>query len=282
VLVVLAAVVVLPTTGGAQSAPLNVAVGKYISLGDSFASGEGLPPFEGFTDVRGTNQCHRSPYAYPALIAGQLGLPPRAMSERWACSGATTSSVLRGQWDEGPQYVHVNSATSLVTIMIGGNDIGYASVAAYCVLHPACHLDKSAAVAAATKRLGTILPKIYANLLARAPLARILVVGYPRLFPRQPSRDCSPGAGTFDVSEQRWINGAELFLNRAMVDAVAAQHTRRIRFVNTYDAWNGREMCGGGGTLTKVNFQHIEYSLHPTLLGQRLIADKVLAAARAA
>ena len=50
------------------------------------------------------------------------------MSE--ACSGATTATVL------GSQLSALSSATTLVSITVGGNDVGFSSVMETCVLLP--------------------------------------------------------------------------------------------------------------------------------------------------
>jgi len=271
----------VPVWAGAQTVAPSVA-GRYVSLGDSFSSGEGLPPFELGTDVRGVNQCHRSFKAYPALVAGQAGVPARAASERWSCSGATILHLVTGEWNEPPQLGRLDGPTTLVTLTTGGNDIGFAPVFLYCLLHVSCQVQKAGAVAAATDRVSTLLPKLYASIARRAPNARVLVVGYPRLLPQDPGGTCAPGFGTLDAGEQRWINAATLKLDYVIAAAVSAQRNPRLRFVNTYEAFAGRELCGGGGALYPVIVSHPVYSFHPTILGQTLLANRVLVAARAA
>jgi hypothetical protein len=77
----------------ATASPRSTVALRYIALGDSFSSGEGVPPFRPGTDqylpLRDT--CHRSFRGYPALIAGRRSSP--GTWGFWACSGALTSDM---------------------------------------------------------------------------------------------------------------------------------------------------------------------------------------------
>jgi len=126
---------------------------SFVSLGDSFSSGEGVPPYATGTDVPGQNLCHRSLNAYSTMVTPRTSTrslqdfasPPSAIPGfTWdfiACSGATTNNVLSsgtGQFpgtpDTDPQLARglVNADTDLVTITIGGNDAFFADVAVDC------------------------------------------------------------------------------------------------------------------------------------------------------
>src|SRR5262249_43673939 len=114
---------------------------NYLALGDSFSAGEGNPPFL-TTPVdtnSSTDQCHRSAAAYPELIdnlAPGLSNPmPIANFENWACSGATRdNNVVADGKGEVAQINHVTSSTNLVTISLGGNDVGFADVLGACIV----------------------------------------------------------------------------------------------------------------------------------------------------
>src|SRR5579872_135631 len=75
------------TVSGAPS-PL-----RYIALGDSFSSGEGVEPYRPGTEVLGPvpDRCDRSFRAYPALIASRRSSP--GTWGFWACSGATLADM---------------------------------------------------------------------------------------------------------------------------------------------------------------------------------------------
>jgi GDSL-like Lipase/Acylhydrolase family len=123
------------------------APGTYVALGDSYSSGEGVAPYFGNTDSTGVNECHDSTRAYPVRVArflrfyphhtGQFGFEAcsgAAVPDVWGTSGPGTGVVGgQGQWNATtPQIVHVDARDSLVTISIGGNDVGFSAVASNC------------------------------------------------------------------------------------------------------------------------------------------------------
>ena len=89
----------------------------YVNLGSSFAAGSGIDPLR----VDSVKRCGQSMASYASLLADDLQL---RLEDR-SCSGAMSSHVL-GQWNElPPQIDAVTSDTKLVTITVGGNDLGY-------------------------------------------------------------------------------------------------------------------------------------------------------------
>ncbi|MGB5532636.1 MAG: GDSL-type esterase/lipase family protein [Acidimicrobiia bacterium] len=129
------------------SAPEVPVEGPIVAIGDSYTSGEGVPPFEIAGDRPGINECHRSSLAYPMHLGGSLGVTV----ESWACSGATTSdlstTVVRtdqAPWDDPilePSGGTPSSAldriapdTSTVTLTVGGNDLGFSDIVSDCLL----------------------------------------------------------------------------------------------------------------------------------------------------
>ncbi|MGE5289884.1 MAG: GDSL-type esterase/lipase family protein [Micromonosporaceae bacterium] len=92
----------------------------YIALGDSYSSGLGAGSYDS-----SSGSCERSANAYPQQWANSNA---PALFTSVACAGATTSDVLNSQVSA------LNSATTLVSITIGGNDAGFASIMETCVL----------------------------------------------------------------------------------------------------------------------------------------------------
>ena len=91
---------------------------EYVALGSSFAAGAGLGPLQAGSPLL----CARSVNGYPQQLARMLNLSIVDMS----CGGAVTAHLLRGgQFFQGPQIGSIARETRLVTITIGGNDIGY-------------------------------------------------------------------------------------------------------------------------------------------------------------
>jgi len=90
----------------------------YVALGSSFAAGAGLGKLEAGSPLL----CARSVDGYPQQLARMRGLAIVDMS----CGGAVTRHLLRGgQYFQGPQIRVIDARTRLVTITVGGNDIGY-------------------------------------------------------------------------------------------------------------------------------------------------------------
>jgi lysophospholipase L1-like esterase len=108
----------------ASCAPLPIAgttalpaSARYVAMGSSYASGPGITQAADARDPR----CSRSSDNYAHQIARSLKLDLIDVS----CSGATTKHVLEG-WNElAPQIDALTPDTALVTVTIGGNDLGY-------------------------------------------------------------------------------------------------------------------------------------------------------------
>ena len=167
--------VVLLGAAGAQAAHAD----SYVALGDSYSSGTGT------RDYSLDSACQRSPYAYPALVAADR---PNTQLTFKACSGAKTGDVLANQ------VTALTSTTKFVTITIGGNDAGFSSVITQCALPwPfSCDGDITTAQNYIRNTLPAKLDSVYSSIHTRSPTAKVVVLGYPRLFM---GVDCN--AGTF-------------------------------------------------------------------------------------
>jgi hypothetical protein len=121
----------VPVTVDCAAGPIH-----YVALGDSYSSGEGNPPFLPGTNTSGRNadQCHRSYVAYPEFIDQDPALDITSYTSR-ACSGATSAELEWGNPgnNEDAQVGHITSQTNLVTIGVGGDDVGFSQVLAWCI-----------------------------------------------------------------------------------------------------------------------------------------------------
>lgn len=91
---------------------------EYVALGSSFAAGAGLGPLEPGSPLL----CARSINGYPKQLARMRRLSIVDMS----CGGAMARHLLHGgQAFQGPQIRTITRDTRLVTVTVGGNDIGY-------------------------------------------------------------------------------------------------------------------------------------------------------------
>jgi lysophospholipase L1-like esterase len=220
---------------------------SYVALGDSYSSGVGTRTY----DTKG-GSCYRSPRAYPALVASQLGASLRFE----ACSGARTSDVL------GSQLEPLSGSTDYVTISIGGNDTGFSSVITKCAAPWPVNCD--GAITDAQRYIRNTLPgkleSVYSAIRSRAPWARVAVVGYPRLFN---GRDCN-AATFFNPTEQTRLNQT--------ADLLAGTEGGRaasfgFSFVDPRAAFTGHAVCDSVEWLNGLSNPVME-SYHPNLSGQ--------------
>src|SRR5215210_1528972 len=148
----------------ALSATAAAGADRYVALGDSFSSGVGTGSYTL------SSSCKRGVYAYPWLVAQQRADTSLTFV---ACSGAKTTDLMANQIGS------VATDTTIVTVTIGGNDIGFSDLIVECTL-AACsaHLDSTRASLATF--LGPRLDTVYSALRSRALGARVVVLGYPR------------------------------------------------------------------------------------------------------
>ncbi|MBP2472926.1 lysophospholipase L1-like esterase [Crossiella equi] len=208
-------------TGSAAAG--GAAVGEYVALGDSYASGVGAGSYE-----RGSGACRRSRNAYPHLVTHALS--PRVM-RFVACSGATTSDVLGGQLDA------LTGSTALVTITVGGNDLDFTGLMTTCVLSgdSACAKRAERASELVRNELPARLGQLYQQIRNRAPNARVLAVGYPRLF-----EQASCGGGLTAAKRTALNAGADLLAETT----AAAARTSGVVFVDVRSRFAGHGICG--------------------------------------
>ena len=158
-------------------------------------AGPGLPPqLAPGTRPTAPSACLRSSDNYPSLTARALGLHLRDAS----CSGATTRDLTAPQGPGIPaQLSSLGSSTSLVSLGIGGNDLGFSTIAENCVaVTPwgatrvgwSCRSHYTAGgvdqLALAVQQVGAKVATALQEIRSRAPHARVFVIGYPDLLPR--------------------------------------------------------------------------------------------------
>ena len=156
----------------------------YVSMGSSFAAGPGISTVEPGTPPR----CARSLDNYAHQLARRRGL---ALSDA-SCSGAVTANLLAA-WDGvPPQLDALRADTRLVTVTVGGNDLGYMSglMAASCLglatpgtapsanCRPAAVPDEAAYASVASR-----LQQVAAEVRRRSPQARLVFVDYATVLP---------------------------------------------------------------------------------------------------
>jgi lysophospholipase L1-like esterase len=253
--------------------------GAYVALGDSYSSGVGAEAT--VADRNPLSGCQRTSKAYYFQVAKSFRFKSTAF---WACAGATTRSVLSGKSGEPSQLNRIDGNTSLITISVGGNDVGFSKVMAGCVIKlpwsRSCS-EQGQNVAYRLAELRRSLPDLYGRIIAKAPRARIIVLGYPRAF----SEADGAGRDNISVSDQQWLNARARELNdliRATVaeadQRVAATHgAGSVEFADAYNAFAGHEagsadpfMNGLGVDVAALAAE--PRSFHPTIRGHEALA----------
>ncbi len=238
------AAAVLVAAGTAQAS-----TGAYAALGDSYSSGVGAGSYEN------SSSCDQSEYAY-----GQDWADANSPSsfDFAACSGATTADVVN------TQAPTLSASTALVSLTIGGNDVGFSSVMETCVLDSTSSCVS--AIDTAENEAQTTLPGELDNALnaikQHAPNARVVVLDYPELYDLSKSSSCI-GLSTTDRTD---LNQAADVLD-AQIQAAAARHGDA--FVDVRPYFSGHEICDSSSWLHSVNILDIDESYHPTQAGQQ-------------
>ena len=273
-----AATIVVADAGAAtaKAAP----TGRYVALGDSYTSGPLIP-----TQV--DLNCVRSNRNYPALTAAAIG---SSAFVDVSCGGATTGDILNpGEGTLGlpvpAQLDAVTAATALVTVGIGGNDIGFSDIITTCagdsVDSPFGSPCKNRYTAGGTDqlqaRIGATAPKVAAVLQAvrgRAPGARVVVLGYPAILP-------DTGYGCWPVvpiayGDVPYLRGVEKSLNAMLASTAAANGAT---FVDTYTPSIGHDACRGSGTRWVEGLVPVNPAapFHPNAAGERGMSAALIA-----
>jgi len=227
----------------------------YAALGDSYASGEGSFSYLHSSNTSG-DRCHRATGGYAEQLASQFSLSLGFA----ACSGdiitdlylsnpATAqlfTSASAGYAREKAQFSVLGPGTQLVTLSVGGNDVGFADVLHDCIsgaLSSGSYDCQSRDQTSAEENLSYLvngrpdgcmaffpfadpqndtdgfcaaepsLEQVYTDITELAPNAAIYVVGYPHLFGSTFNKKgvCDVGgvAGvryTIQGSDVEWIN----------------------------------------------------------------------------
>lgn len=225
----------------------NAAGAYYVALGDSYSSGVGAGGE--------TGSCSRSPNAYPQLWANNNA---PASFQFVACSGAKTTDVSANQLSA------LSSSTTLVSISIGGNDLGFSQIMIDCNLYSdsTCVNEINAAEKTAQTQLPGWLDTLYSQIRAKAPYAKVVVLSYPRFYDL--SAWYCPGLSS---TKRKKINeGADVLDN--VTQNEVAKYTNFV-FADVRASFaNGHEICDSNSWLHSVDWGNVGDSYHPNAAGQ--------------
>jgi lysophospholipase L1-like esterase len=271
------------TTQGTTSSPVEVrttgfpgSYSNYYALGDSYSSGDGAPPYSGVSG------CYRSTKVYSYLLGN--GAPSPTLI---ACSGAVTANIDQTVQSSSLSQTQLGQLLSsprgntLITLTIGGNDVGFSSELTRCITSfTSCKSDQSK-VSAKITALQARLAQIYGELRTAAPGADIIIVGYPLLVANPSIADChNPIVYT-------GLGGGEMTMIRtlaAQLDSVIATAATQAGVSNAAlqveQAFAGHEACTGLESQEWINEiaglnDSLHDSFHPNSAGYRAMATAV-------
>ncbi|GAB2843786.1 SGNH/GDSL hydrolase family protein [Actinocorallia aurea] len=270
VLAAFAVLLLTAPTSAAAAAPVQ----EYVALGDSYASGPGIP-----TQV--APECERSDHNYAHQLAASLD--PAVFTDA-TCGGATTAALTSSQ-KEGvpPQLDALTTSTDLVTLTIGGNDVGFIDVFTTCALltfgewwgNPCQRWHSPGGVDAIDQKIAALAPKLdqaVQQIRTRSPHARIVLTGYLRIVPD--SGGCWP-ALPFAAGDVPWLAAKQKALNTMITQRAEANGAIGV---DPYAASTGHDACKGPAVRWTEPSLGGSSPAHPNTAGMAAMADLIEAA----
>jgi hypothetical protein len=277
-----AALALLTSCGGgdkhtsAATPPIPI---RWIAAGDSYSSGAGAPGFTG--PCRLTEEA-MAPRARD-LIGGDVVIDAFV---HVACADALIDQVL-GQV-QSASAMSPAEQFNLVTMTVGGNDIGFAQVVADCLgqddlrdrvtpgKHAGCDVTEDELIARADALSARLVALYKAVLGELAPRGALVVVGYPNLFsdPDGWKGDTCIGVSKSDAKMLRRVATA--------LDARIAGAAKQVgaTYVSVIDEFKGHEVCGPGEQWMNGISLRTGASFHPTGAGHQAEGELLAKALR--
>ena len=243
----------------------------YIALGDSYTAGPQLGPRSG------PPGCAQTTGNYPHRLAKELDLELTDVS----CGGAATANLttpqnLSGGTSVDPQLDAVTGDADLVTLGIGGNDGRvFNTLVTTCVGLAVKDPDGSPCTDLARQPgnpviqmledLGDSIKGAVDDIRARAPEARVVVVGYPKFFPDEQLCDRVPlAAGDLGIA-----NEVTAKLRDALRDGARRADAE---FVDVQAATEGHDICSDDPWVAGAVPERPALAFHPYAEEQQEVA----------
>lgn len=270
--------------GGKAAAPRNA---EYVALGDSYTSGPGMAPLA-------DNSCRRSEINYPSLLARKLKIS--GFVDR-SCAGARLENLTKTQSYpdprtslpvelNDPQLDAVGPGTKLVTMGMGLNDQAIATkLLLICITlkstepNAACQQylkQPQSTVDDEIRSVASGVAKALGMIRKKAPHAKIVLVGYPRLVPDQGTCG-SPGQS----DEPLPVPAAQVARMRdtvKFVDQVWRETAKQagVQYVDVYDESAGHDVCSSDPWVSGyLGVPGEAAGLHPMPDYMKAVADKI-------
>ena len=201
-----------------------------------------------------------------------------------ACSGATQGDLNDpngSNVDEDAQLDDLDEDVSLVTMSIGGNDLGFASIVQDCIVNgqrgvpmlDTCQEKHADKIESRLESLHDELVATYRDIRDKAPNARIVIIGYPELFVENPQDNYG---NLLFAEDQAWMNEQAAALNDTLRSA--AQEAG-VEFIDPTEAFRGHGIGSQDPWINDLNWGGPGLSLvdpgsfHPNALGHDALAD---------
>jgi lysophospholipase L1-like esterase len=264
----------------ASAAPIAVPlVGTYVAMGDSYTSGPGIA-----TNRSDSGLCARSDHNYPSLVAAAI--QPTTFKDV-SCGGATTVGITGTQSSQPAQVDAIDANTKLVTLGIGGNDAALLSAGITCVIFsifnstgsPCKDNYTSGGTDQLRASINAAAPKIAAALQAikaKAPQARVLLVGYPDVVPKSKTT-CAPGIDSpIAAGDAPYMYGVIEAMNTMLATTAAANGAE---YVDIFTPSIGHDACQVVGVRYTEALANVTDGgpLHPNGTGMAAFAKVITA-----
>jgi lysophospholipase L1-like esterase len=264
---------------GPPTPPKHIKTSPYVALGDSYSAGAGIHPQ--VSDAPDT--CNRSLLNYAHDIADATD--PKSFKDV-TCAGAKTSDFFSPQAPGvPPQLDALTKQTRLVTMTIGGNDgDAFGTILNRCIT--ASLTSGSIFGNPCEQQFGSMFTDIvadqtYPNLVEaltavrqKAPLATVVILGYPRVMPGTGMPGCY-AAMPISMGDVPYVNHWEDVLNAAVMKAAdeAGAH-----FVDMVSASADRDACRPTGQrwIEPFNGAINADPVHPNAAGETAMATQIL------
>ncbi|MFE5402540.1 SGNH/GDSL hydrolase family protein [Streptomyces sp. NPDC056580] len=249
---------------------------KYAALGDSYSAASGVLPVDLSSPL-----CLRSTANYPHVLASRTG----ARLTDVTCGAAQTKDFTASQYPwVAPQANAVTTDTDLVTLTIGGNDngtfinaivsCGTAGVLSGGQGSPCKDKYGTSFDDAIDANTYPALKQALGSVRAKAPGARVAVLGYPWITPATADPSC------FDRLPLASGDVPYLHAIQAHLNAVvrrAAEETGAV-YVDFAQASTGHDACQAAGTrwIEPLLFGQNIVPVHPNALGEQRMAERTM------
>jgi GDSL-like Lipase/Acylhydrolase family len=232
-----------------------------VALGDSYSTAQGTDVYDsGKADAK----CNRGPGAWPRQL--QQDSFDIVTITHLACTGEK-STQLFGDYNGNPPQISLQpkAAVELVTITIGGDDIGFASILGKCYYGSCAGEPSSPSFQNRLNNLALSLRvDVYPSLRIEYPNALIVHVGYPRILP--PPGTTPVNCGWFGSADQQAAEKMRTMLDATIATTVASFHDPHVIYAPVTNALAGHELCTADSWMNPV-LPLSHDAGHPTLKG---------------